>query len=266
MLAAEEEGARIEDLEITLRSYPNKMVYGDPLYIELQIVNRGKDIVRAPRPVEGLVGFQATDVESGANTDCSLIPVGACLDIELIDFPPGHPHKYFFHTFLPKMHQLDHPFWRGIENRGVRMFCRIPYKRLWLVSDLTSARIIPRDLREMEALRRWSRSDATRKEFDTKLLPGSVASIPLYNVRTRKDTKDVAAAVQSGEIADLLQVTLRLQELESPTANREDLSQALVEWVKSQPDIKRQWLANRLTRFDYLLSRPAFESLKQFVE
>src|SRR5947207_335209 len=82
--------AHVEDLAITLRSFPDKVVYGDPLYIELAVENRGPQTARAPLPYEGNIEFRARDEDSCVEIDRSMIRVGLVDDtFEVVDYAPG---------------------------------------------------------------------------------------------------------------------------------------------------------------------------------
>jgi hypothetical protein len=266
--AAEPTHSPIENLAIGLRSFPDKVVYGDPLFIELNIENRGTETIRVPLACDGNVEFQATDEEFSVTIDCSSVRVGAAdVDFELADYEPGEKRKFLFQVFLPKPHQLAHPFWRGIENRGgVRVYCRFLIGRVALKSNLAWATITARDQQELHDLERWSRLDTRRQKVgDSKIFPFTVGIVGLLDVRTKEDMKEIATAVNSGELGGLLNLAVRLQELESD-ANKEPGSQALLAWVKEQPDIKRQWLANRLQKLDWLVPPPVLQSLEKLAK
>jgi hypothetical protein len=62
--------AHVADLAFGVRVHRPDIVMGDPVYIELDIVNRGKDIVRAPPFGLSNLEFRAFDPESGLETEC----------------------------------------------------------------------------------------------------------------------------------------------------------------------------------------------------
>ncbi|MCC7086570.1 MAG: hypothetical protein IT427_16350 [Pirellulales bacterium] len=260
--------AHVEELNFEFRSFPPKIVYGDPIYIRLRVVNRGTSLVRAPPFDENNVAMTATDRELDVSTDCTVNPALFGEGVyRMHNYAPGRSRQYYLHVPLPKIDRLSHPFWTGVEARGsVLISCRSNIGRIVLNSDSGLTTITPRDPRELEALRRWSRLDAARKaEPDTKIFPFTVGISGLRDVQTREDAKELAATVQSGELGELLQLMLRLQQLER-SANRERDSSATVEWVAQQPNIKRQWLAGRLSKLNWLFPETAVKSLKQLAE
>ena len=116
-------------------------------------------------------------------------------------------------------------------------------KKCRVRSNVLTIRMIPRPGDELAILERWSRN--SQRFGDTVIWPSDVG-VALYGVRTRKETAEVASQVKSGELAGLLELTLRLQKLRHEADSRETESKGLVEWIREQPDIKRQILAKHI--------------------
>src|SRR5439155_27267302 len=100
---------------------------------------------------------------------------------------------------------------------------------------------------------------------DTTIWPGDFG-VALYGIRTRKETADVASLIKSGELAGLLQLTLRLQKCYHEAESRESESTALVEWIRAQPNIKREVLAKHVGgTYQAILTSTAISALSEIV-
>jgi hypothetical protein len=89
----------------------------------------------------------------------------------------------------------------------------------------------------------------------------------LYRIKTRREATEVASQLKGGELADLLKLTCRFQEMQRLAETREAESKHILEWVRTQPDIKRQYLANRFAwLFEGLISQDVRSTLLEMAD
>jgi len=243
--------ASASDLELTIRAHSESIVFGDPLYLETSIVNRGKDTVQAygPSDITGSFEIRARD-SANRRLEINCFPKrgspGLAEDPSPIPYLPGVARKARWEGFLPYANELKQPFWNEIHNREWVQIWGIVWieRNLALKSNVLTIRVIPRKADEIAVLKRWS--PLNQATPDTNIWPSDVG-VDLYGVHRRDTTAEVASQVKSGELAGLLQLTLRLQKLYHEADTREAESAALVDWIRKQPDIKRQILAKHIS-------------------
>jgi hypothetical protein len=237
--------AGANSLEITIRPHSREVTFGDPLYVEVTITNRGEEVIVAQPPHPALRTFEfkvydpETDLEVGAGEG------GGFGGGDLVRYEPGKPVKHYWRVFLPVAVRLNHPFWIPMRS-GRNVYVSGVYhlgKGYSVRSRREEVYIRDRDESELKTLERWGTASVENYER----LP-HVASfglnIPAVN---RQQTLEVASDVKSGNVADLFHLTIQLQDIfQSPPNQREPLNRALVDWLKNQPAIKRQTLINEV--------------------
>ena len=125
-------------------------------------------------------------------------------------------------------------------------------KRLVLRTNTVHVEIEARHDAEFRHLEKWAKYRKSegileRDDFNGPY-PGSLG-VSFQSALNREETLKVLAPMRESELADLLQLTTRLQELyEASPEFRETNNASLVEWLKEQPEVKRQTLVREVSR------------------
>jgi hypothetical protein len=278
------------DLEIEMRLLSNEIVFGDPLFMEVTVTNRSKEAIFAPRPwidaleielnlLDTYERLATTAPDNDAGRGAWTIDKSKVKEIRRgvarIRFDPGEAMKFYWFVFLPSTHQFDLPFWKHYRDNHkfavwlsypVEFFDNRTEQMVILRSRQQELTITERDERELKAILRAYDDLAPRTER-AEGGPGSAnLGFPLH-IYTRKETRDLARIVKSGELADILQFTLLRQDVYHAAADAKAAAEArLIDKLRAQPDIKRQALARELaTQTHEGLSEAALKSIRSLV-
>jgi hypothetical protein len=261
-----------KDLVVTIRPHAEILIFGDPLFVEITVVNRGTESLRAPAP--GLLEFIATERESGLQFAC---PGGGWPpglgEIPIVSYAPNQAMKVIQGIGLPgnikyvpkTIDDLGHPFWRrlvGGGELGFRCIFHFPVgSGLEVVSNDALISIKPRPQKEIAALQEFAEYD---KSIGATILPRNFGFIGLDGLRTRAQTGLLAARIKSGELAGILTLTRLMEKLKNDDIDREAVSQEVLDWIAAQPNIKRQWMAQTASHPTYqqILSPSVLEKLR----
>lgn len=229
------------ELEMVVRVHSRQIVFGDPLYIELSINNRSTDTISAPVPNPVLPGFEFAvyDDQTELHFHTS---VGKGFGGGQQKYFPNVTVKSYHAVYLPHLVYHDHRFWTPFgEGRSMRVIGQLSLRKgLYLFSNAADVYVSARDKDQLRALLHWSRVKVT----DYENVPHIRAFGLQVNAVNAAQTLDLASKIGEGEICDVLQLTLKLQQLQSlPPDQREPRNRDLVQWLQKQPDIKRQCLA-----------------------
>ncbi len=228
------------DLEITVRAHARSVIFGDPLYIEVKIVNRGASVVSAvPEYYHGdRFAFRIRDPQTGLQ----IVRHGHGTPAPN-QFQPGEIVTFYQYVFLPGLHDPNrNDFWKSIRNgQSIQLWGSYPLSpKMAVSSDGQDITVNARADEELRTLQRWAWAEIERSG------KGPVPSdfgLHLLRPLDHTQTLQLASQIQPGEIADLLFVTMRLQELyATPPESRAAGDKTLVEWLRNQPDIKREAL------------------------
>jgi hypothetical protein len=268
--------AHAKDLAISIRSHADTLVFGDPLFVEVTVVNRGKETIRAP--ALGLLEFIVKERDSDLQLT---LPGGGWLTglssgvSVVVTYSPNQPVTVIHFIGLPgnikdvpkNIDHLGHPFWRRLGGGGelsIRCIFHFDQSGLQIASNEALISIKPRPQREIEALQEFAAYD--KRIGDTDILLGFIG---LDGLRWRSQTKLLEASIQSGELAGGLKLTRLMEQLKyDNNVDRELISQQVLDWVVAQPDIKRQSMAQHLsdTRYHLILSTGALEQLRKIAK
>jgi len=245
-------GSRVggSDLEVSIRPHARQVIFGDPLYVEVTIVNRGQAAVTAPSPDLTLGTFELELYNP--QTGLSVVPQdwGRGFGIPgQVRYEPGKPVKHYWIVFVPKLYRLKKdPFWKPVRKGGPIYLSGLYYltRRLVLRSEGVDIGVQPREREEVETLKRVM-NEEPRPYFKGPHPAG--LGIQIRPQLNRDATVALAATVKSGELGDLLRLTIRLQDIyATPPEARDAENRALIEWLNEQPEIKRRALAYELRR------------------
>jgi len=230
------------DLELKVRPHAREVVFGDPLYFEVTIINRGGGVVTAPPPSLDLRTFDFRIHDHETELEMTSLIGGGFSGGDDVKYEPGQPKKHYWTVFMPTLGRIDHPFWKPVRD-GRQLFAsgKYPLRSGFSVSSNgEQVYVASRDDEELRVLKHWS----TIKVTDYEDVP-HVASFGLrVKALNRRQTLELASKIKTREIADLLQLTIQLQNLHHAAPDsREPGNRALVEWLKAQPEIKRQALS-----------------------
>jgi hypothetical protein len=267
--------AHAKDLAISIRPHADMLVFGDPLFVEVTVVNRGKETIRAPAP--GLLEFIVKERDSDLQLTCpgGGWPPGLAGDTPIHAYAPNQPVTLIHFIGLPgnikdvpkNIDDLGHPFWRrvvGGASLGIRCVFHFDQSGLQIASNEALISIKPRPQKEIAALQEFAEYD--KRSGDTDILLGIIV---LDGLRWRAQTKLLEASVQSGELAGGLKLTRLMEQLKyDRDLDREAMSQQVLDWVIAQPDIKRQSMAQHLsdTRYHLILSTGALEEIRKIAK
>lgn len=239
------------DLQITVRPHRKDVVFGDPLYVEVTIVNRAKEPVSSLRPCLDFNTFWFT--VSSLDRELSYSTAhdrggGLMGGLEPIVFEPGKERRYYFCLFLPIFHRFNHPFWKPYRQGGHVVISGV-YPLRSRVTLLTSGFTITVDARDEDkiaALQYWHKREGKREDYKKGPTPADF-HLPVH-IANRKELEEFAVHTSlQGELRDLVDLSLRFRDLyELPPESREAGNRKLVAWLRKQPDVKRQVLAREL--------------------
>jgi hypothetical protein len=242
--------AAAADLEVTIHPHAERVVFGDPLYLEVTIVNNGDAPVTGPMPHPDLNTLALRLLISNIGSDEWIVlpSFGPAPQAKTMVFEPGQPRTFYWYVFLPKLSDLADPFWQPLYEGG-RVVITANYhdgdKKLGWTTKGTWVRIAPRDaaeartLERLNAANRHSEREAGPSASDFGILPRQPLS--------RRQTAELAEQIQTGELADLLRIVIRLQKLyDTPAAERDADNRKLIEWLSIQPEVMGKALASKI--------------------
>jgi hypothetical protein len=233
------------DLELTIRPHTRKVVFGDPLYLEATIINHGEAVITAPFPSLSLRNFDFRIYDRKTELEMTSLVGGGFGAGDDVKYEPAKAQKHYWIIFMPPLVHMNHPFWKPMQDgREILVWGKYSLgSGLSLSSKGEDVYVARREPEELEIFEHWSRIKVT----DYEDVP-HVASFGLQvKAVNHRHTLELASKFKTGEIADLLQLTIQLQNLHtSPPDSREPANRALVEWLKAQPEIKRQALTAKV--------------------
>ncbi len=237
------------DFEVTLRPHSDWIVLGDPLYLEVTIVNRGCQTVSACPPE---LLFRTLVVRMYDHSTDMFVTnrrrSGLMGGVKPISFEPGKPIRYYCYLFLPSFHRFGHPFWENYQDGGV-VYLRAVF-RPWgwgsqsrrenteVVSNQCDIRVQPRREGEIEALRRWNeRVDPYC--YEKGPTPASFG-LPV-RITNRKEMGEFAFhAALSGELGEMVELAILLRDIyDTPPHLRDESNRRLVQWLQKEPPMER---------------------------
>jgi len=272
-VATKPSACEICDLELTMRVHSDRIVFGDPLYVEVAVVNRGEHPVSLPPPdlVFGTLSFLVSDVTGSFS--CRT-PVGSgvvgLLGVRLLK--PRQRLTLYCSFAMPKFEDFDEPlFWKPLQ-RGGSVVVRAEYMP-WFWQALREeagavrpeedgtkrqvnhwklflsagqyVRLEPRPQSELRVMRAWKKKRFPREAYRQPrglILSGWPLGPELPGaIPNRFGLENFARQAKlSGELGDWLQVHRLLQDVYSAEpAAREEANRRLVEWLTKEPDFIR---------------------------
>jgi hypothetical protein len=256
-------------LDISIRAHSMKVMFGDPIFLEVTIVNKGNDAVLATNPdiYAGSCAFSAQELKTNLRINCSGPEAGSAVvgDPKQIEYLPGVPMKQGWTIFAPYTSEVGNHFWTAAQdNRKVQIWFELALeKKVSLRSDPITVQLQPRDKEEFKAIEKWTPWDKQRG--DTNICPINLG-VHLNAVNTKQEAKDVASEIKSGELGELLRLIVQLQELADSPDKQETGAAVLIGWLKSQPDIKRQLMSARIAQMYPWLPTQSLHAIKELAE
>ena len=240
---ANEHQAYGEVLTLTIRPHVTRVVFGDPVCVEVSILTNSQEPM--PRPDGNAVEFVIRDPNDAADVTIKpLMQVAEPSQTKTVTFEPDKPGKFYFYVFLPGLKEREASFWqKALANGGVMLVCT--YRDGDNVQHRANTRVqfVPRDAEEMRALDRWQRLTLQPEEMGPST---GDFGIDFTRPLSRTQTAGIASQIKTGELADLLRLTIRLQDIYAkPASMREAGNRELVEWLQKQPDIMGQTLLRK---------------------
>jgi hypothetical protein len=231
-----------EHLVLTLQAHSERIVFGDPIYLEWSLTNRGTESVTVP--ALDLTASYASILAHDRDLDLtvSVTSASGAGGSRSVEIAAGKTLKKYGVVLLPSVGRIDHPFWKPIQaGKEIALSCvyaRRPGVRLG--SRSVPLRVDERDKEQTAVLARW------RGEMPSQFLGPSpndlVLLFPQLNLN-RSQTTAAREALGKGELADLLLLTQQLQEMYVLAEDdRGPRSRLLIEWLQKQPAIKREAL------------------------
>ncbi|MEX2173761.1 MAG: hypothetical protein WD872_05320 [Pirellulaceae bacterium] len=153
------------DFAVTVQPHVSRIVFGDPLYVEVTIVNTTDKVLSGPTPDPGLNTFVFEvrgEYDSAIpDSDAPRLHGGVGLDPprgKIVEFLPGKPKKYYWHLFLPDLKSYDDPFWERIRKGGEIRISGTYYlgSRIASTNKVEPVLVLARDPDELRVLERWA--------------------------------------------------------------------------------------------------------------
>jgi hypothetical protein len=240
--------AMASGFEVTVRPHADRIQLGDPLYLEFTVVNRGREPVMAPDPSlpAATMSIEAFDPDTQLS-----MPVadngGSWEGIEQIRYEPNVPARQFVRVFMPGLRRFDHPFWKPIGIKGQSVLIKGSYRprrKMLFTSDQIYVHVTPREIKETHALELWSTGEFPG--FGQGPIPSDLG-LQFKSGLSRQQMADLAEKIPTGEIHDLLLLTVHLRDIyDTPADSRDEKDRQLVAWLQKLPDIKRQCLISEV--------------------
>ncbi len=237
---------RAADLEVSIRPHVRRIFFGDPLYVQVSIVNRSERVVTGPTPRLDGTNFVFYVYDPNKDSPDSPVPqvaVGGPVSVaKTVQFEPGKPMHFNCYLFLPDLLGFDEPFYKPFrrgENVGVQGQYR--YGPVQVASSRAeTVRIDGRDQDEMCLLERWAKAEPLG---DGKGPGPRDFGMQFQGPLSRQQVSELADRIKTGELADLLRLTIQLQDLyAAPPESREAGHRSLDEWLSKHPDVMRETL------------------------
>jgi hypothetical protein len=248
------QAARAGGLELIVRPQIGRVVCGDPLYLEVTFINRSEATITGPIPHPDLntIDIFLRDLNAPDSVPRrKQAAYGARADGKTVDFEPGKPVTFYWYVFLPGVGQFDDAFWAPIRGGG-KISIIATYREgeveLGWTRKAEFIQVVPRDGTEMHALERIARrQDLVNADMPSDgPCPSDFGLVFLRNAK-RNETETFASQIKTGELADMLQLSIRLQDIHAiPPSERESTNRLLVEWLEKQPDIMRATLIQQI--------------------
>jgi hypothetical protein len=240
LVSAEARPARC-DLHITIRAHADRVVFGDPLYVEMTIVNESEDPVSGPPPDDMFITswFMVSSMDKSGLSYSNHYEYGCPMrgGIRPIVFQPHQPVKYYLRVFLPFYHRFDHPFWSRYHGGGrVVVLAVYPLRTGWALGSCEVA-LEGRPESQIEAIRHWAEPQFNREDYEKGPTPADFW-LPVYIANREEMAEFASRAALSGELGDLVDLSLLFRDLyELPPESREQANRELVEWLRKEPDV-----------------------------
>jgi hypothetical protein len=237
------------DLELAIRPHAGQVVFGDPIYIEVLITNRGNDAVvaPAPHPEMNTIGFKVYDPDTDLEISSGALGGGFVGAASPVRYEPGKSISHYWAVFLPALTRINNPFWSPVQLGKSLQISAVYGLRpgLAITSNREEVYVEARDATEMRSLERWANLPIEDCDKGPHV---SGFGLKVHAVN-RQQTAELASQIKPGEIADLLHLTIQMQELyKLPAEERDPYNRSLIAWLQKQPNIKRQALASEAQR------------------
>lgn len=234
------------DLELDLRAHSEILVFGDPLYVEVTLRDRSDDpfaspvfLVPQPQAWSRRLSLVFSFPRGGNFEFCETHRLAAADWDGPVVVEPGRSIRYYCRLMVPPFPRWSDAFWReaGVvflttvyQVSGSRDSAAVITSAPWGVS------IERRQEAELAALALWH----ARKSGGEVPRPGPTPAdfgLPLYAVDLNDLTQFVHRTKLSGELREVVGVSLRLRELfESPSNARDERNARLLDCLRTEPD------------------------------
>ena len=99
---------------MNLRVHPTHVKFGDPLYVEVTITNRGNDVILAPPADFNLNDFSFRLYDSGTETHRTEFQGGGVSGVLDVAYEPGKAVRHYGMIFLPGLFRANDSFWNAV--------------------------------------------------------------------------------------------------------------------------------------------------------
>lgn len=236
------------DLELTMRLHTGKVQAFDPLFIEVTLLNKGREptVVNKPDFDTGTLRVQFLDNQR----DISVSTIGGpCWDeAPQLKLEPNQPVIVRKYLFLPGVRRREHAFWKKFADGStgsLTVTARYsPNSRAMIfTSNSESVDISYRSEGETHAILRQLGDD----EPDMRdAVDPNVFDLPLSGLRDSRRTRALADQIERGDFKEILLLVAQMQEIrEHDAAARKEADQRLVAWLLEQPNVKGRVLTEK---------------------
>lgn len=228
-----------------MRPHAERVVFGDPVYFEVAITNATHEVAKArPEIVHGdRFRFEIRDPQ----TDLIVRRLDADGQQSPGAIEANATKRFHQWLFLPNLHRLNQPFWKPVRHGRTLYVCGVYALSpgVELRSAWQGVEVAPSEERQLEVLEPWIHAEVPGYEKGPTI--NEFGNIFLRSNLNRDQTAELSQAVTTGELADLLLLSVQLQDIYVQSRDeRQTRDRALVEWLKRQPDVKRQALVKKV--------------------
>ncbi len=253
--------ASASDVRVTFLPHTDRLVFGDPLYVQVTLTNHGGKPVAGPRPdlSFGSLAFTISDAY-GHLAYRTIAGAGLQGGLEMLVFEPGKPVTYYFTLMLPRYRLYDDVFWKRYRE-GAIVTVQVVYRPIkgkilvaeppkdvpviettpWLpiMSAPQVVHIEPRPNWQIQGMRFWAERKIDPDNYKKGPFPADF-HLPVHVANREEMTSFEFATLLDGELGGLVSLSLMFRDIyELPPESREPANRDLVDWLKKEPEWKR---------------------------
>ncbi|MFO0871493.1 MAG: hypothetical protein U0935_21430 [Pirellulales bacterium] len=236
------------DLELTMRLHTGKVQAFDPLFIEVTLLNKGREPIVVNKPEFDMGTLRIQFLDNQRDISVSTIGGPGWDKAPQMKLEPNRPVVVRDYLFLPGVRWREHAFWKKFADGGtgsLTVTARYsPDSRgVVFTSNSESVDISYRIEEETRAI--LSQLGDVEPDIRDSVAP-DVFDLPLFGLRDSRRTRALADQIERGDFKELLLLVAQMQEIrEHDAAARKEADQRLVAWLLERPNVKGRVLTEK---------------------